>query len=338
VRPADNFLLFYDHLWHLLAGLTQSRSWIDLDPPQRRFHITLAYNLKVRDAGMICRKIQDAVNAKMAEREYYTPDEGENQKIQHLNEGLELLPEFGPLTLLRVALLKNGAVRSEYDLPSGEWLSRAQAYNPLRKVVSLKQYRRLSGIELISAPGTREKPPFVVSDLHLGHGNSIMYCRRPFSYTSEMDKVLIHNWNLTIGEDEEVIFLGDFMYGPVAAPASEYLSHLNGRITFVRGNHDDEVPGTVPFVRVSHGGEDFLCIHTPADAPPDFAGWIIHGHHHNNNLKEYPFIDFVHRWINVSIELTGYRPVSLDTILSYIKNRGNHDTLEIMPVHRHTRE
>ena len=190
----------------------------------------------------------------------------------------------------------------------------------------------MSGIELVSAPEIREKPPFIVSDLNLGNENSIGCFRRPFSYVSEMDQVPIHNWNLTVGENEEVIFLGKVRDGPVAAPAPEFPTRLNGRITFVQDSHNEEMPGTAPFVRLSHRGVEFLCIHNPADAPGDFDGWIIHSYQHNNNLKEFPFIDFPGRRINVSIELTGYRPVSLDTILSYIKNPGSNDRLEMMPV------
>ncbi len=47
---------------------------------------------------------------------------------------------------------------------------------------------------------------------------------------------------------------------------------------------------------------------------------MIHGHHHNNDLKNYPFINFEKRRINVSAELVKYQPVSLFDLFTIIKN------------------
>ena len=110
------------------------------------------------------------------------------------------------------------------------------------------------------------------------------------------------------------------------------LGKMAGRITFVRGNHDEELPGQVPFVEKKAGGLDLLFIHDPGSAPPDYNGWIIHGHAHNNNIREFPFVDYIHRRVNVSVEMTGYRPLSLSTILGYINNRGERDRIDFMPM------
>jgi calcineurin-like phosphoesterase family protein len=48
---------------------------------------------------------------------------------------------------------------------------------------------------------------------------------------------------------------------------------------------------------------------------------VIHGHHHNNDLRHYPFIDFEHRRVNVSAEVIGYIPVSLKDICELIRGR-----------------
>ena len=53
----------------------------------------------------------------------------------------------------------------------------------------------------------------------------------------------------------------------------------------------------------------------------DFDGWVIHGHHHNNNLRWYPFINFELRRINVSAEVLGYIPVNLNHICNLIRER-----------------
>ncbi len=65
---------------------------------------------------------------------------------------------------------------------------------------------------------------------------------------------------------------------------------------------------------LDYGGFRFLLVHDPADTQTEFDGWVIHGHHHNNDLRHYPFIDFEHRRINVSAEVIGYIPVNLKDI------------------------
>ncbi|HTY15566.1 MAG TPA: 2'-5' RNA ligase family protein [Methanoregulaceae archaeon] len=327
IEVSSAFREFYDVLWHSIAPLTESLSWIDRDPLQRLFHITHSYNMRTRDAESVCERIR-----RMIEMGAVTTA-GSTEKGENRADGNHevFMPEYAPLTVFRIALLKNGSVRAEFDMPSGDWLTRPLAYRHERAVISLKQYRHISGIELVGPPKSPKAPPFVVSDLHLGHENIIKYCRRPFSSAAEMDEVLINNWNRVVGSNDEVLFLGDLRYGPTAAPPAEYLGKLAGRITYIRGNHDEDTPGQVSSVEKKTGGLDLLFIHDPAGAPPDYDGWIIHGHAHNNNIREYPFIDFIHRRVNVSIEMTGYRPVSLSTILGYIARKGQRARIDLLP-------
>jgi calcineurin-like phosphoesterase family protein len=327
VIPSPGFREFYDRLWHSLSPVTRSLSWIDQDPLQRRFHITHSYNMRTRDAESVCEIIRKTIKSTKNEESAISMEPvGPSDK-----NAAVLCPEYVPFTVMRVALLENGSIRREFDMPSGTWLPRALAYRREKTAVSLRQYRHLSGIELVKSPEPSEEPPFVTSDLHLGHENIIRYCRRPFSSAAEMDEVLINNWNRIVREGEEVLFLGDLRYGPGAAPAGEYLSRLRGRITCIRGNHDEDIPHPVPFIRRRVGGMDFLFIHNPVDIPPDFEGWTVHGHSHNNNIKEYPFIDFVRKRVNVSTEMTGYRPVSLHTILGYLQDGSRREKIDLMP-------
>jgi len=328
VEVSTSFREFYDLLWRSLTPLTESMSWIDSDPLQRRFHITHSYNMRTRDAESVCGVIRRTIEIKNNDEAMVSR---ETDVSINANSDI-LLPEHAPFTIFRIALIKNGSVRAEFDMPSRTWLPRALAYRRERAAVSLQQYRRISGIELVNRLTPAEKPPFVASDLHLGHENIIKYCRRPFSSANEMDRVLINNWNRVVNGDEETLFLGDLRYGPEAAPPGEYLGKLAGRITFVKGNHDEDIPGQVSSMKKRFGGLDFLFIHDPALTPPEHQGWIIHGHAHNNNIREFPFIDFIHRRVNVSIEMTGYRPVSLSTILGYIQGQGAYDRIDIMPV------
>jgi calcineurin-like phosphoesterase family protein len=79
--------------------------------------------------------------------------------------------------------------------------------------------------------------------------------------------------------------------------------------------------GSLLSATIEFGGEKFFLVHDPADAPATFDGWVVHGHHHNNDLRHYPFIDLVHRRINVSAEVAGYVPVSLTETMALVRYR-----------------
>jgi calcineurin-like phosphoesterase family protein len=162
---------------------------------------------------------------------------------------------------------------------------------------------------------------FVISDLHLGHANIIKYCARPFlaDNVQEMDRVLIQNWNASVRPEDTVYYLGDLRYGRDAGDARSYLQSLSGKINLIRGNHDCDLPDARETLEIEYGGISFLLIHDPCAAPPGTKRWVVHGHMHNNDLKEYPFINFKEKRINVSAEVIGYRPVSLRRIAGLIR-------------------
>jgi calcineurin-like phosphoesterase family protein len=195
------------------------------------------------------------------------------------------------------------------------------------------QFRHRAGFEHRDPEPSREDDVFLIADLHLGHANIIRYCSRPFLFSDsrEMDHVLIKNWNYTVSPKTRIYCLGDLRYGPDAEPAAQYRRRLRGDIVFIRGNHDDPDQGTVPWMETAYDNVKFLLIHDPADAPPSFDGWIIHGHHHNNDLRHYPFLNFIQRRVNVSAEVIGYKPISLHEIVQRIREReGSDDTSPIL--------
>ncbi|MCD6371398.1 MAG: hypothetical protein J7L39_01645 [Candidatus Aenigmarchaeota archaeon] len=155
---------------------------------------------------------------------------------------------------------------------------------------------------------------YLISDLHLDHENIIKYCARPFVTVKEMNEVLVNNWNRTIGENSKVYFLGDMS---VKRGKTKYwISKLNGEINIVKGNHD--IQGNENLV-LEYKGEKFLLTHDPDPWLGKFEGWIIHGHKHNNNLLEYPFINPFRKTVNVSVEVIGYKPIELKELYEFIK-------------------
>jgi calcineurin-like phosphoesterase family protein len=149
---------------------------------------------------------------------------------------------------------------------------------------------------------------YFISDMHFDHYNIIGMCDRPFTSKYNMNQTLINNWNNTVNKRDTVYFLGDWSFGREHRSASYWKKHLNGTIITVKGNHDRSGANTVKLRGKKY---TYLLIHNP-DHVQDWKGWVIHGHKHNKS----PFIDGNRKRINVSVELTGYAPICLDTIES----------------------
>jgi len=148
------------------------------------------------------------------------------------------------------------------------------------------------------------------ADTHFGHGNLINLAGRPFSSLVEMDETLISNWNSVVGKDDVVIHLGDF----ALMNHLDYISRLNGYITFVRGNHDDF--SLIQALDVRMNGELVTCVHNP-----DF---LI-----NNHLSGIYLVGHIHhKWkvmrnagqllINVGVDVWDFKPVSVSQIVELI--------------------
>lgn len=86
-----------------------------------------------------------------------------------------------------------------------------------------------------------------LSDLHLGHGNIIKYCSRPFKDVDQMNTVLIDNCNSRIKDGDIVYHIGDFCFknspggkdgeGEIFS-ARSWEKRLNGKWIHIKGNHD----------------------------------------------------------------------------------------------------
>lgn len=229
----------------------------------------------------------------------------------------EVDPGMPPLCLpqegLRLTILSEERAAGGYDLVTQTWLNRYRSTSRAAWSETLAGYRERA---LWSSP-LRSGPPYLISDLHLGHADIIQYCSRPFSDRSTMDQALIAGWNQVVSPGDQVFFLGDLCGSPVQVP--EYLPTLSGAITWVQGNHDPASGGTHEHLVLTVDGTDLLLVHDPADAPPGFDGWVVHGHTHNRRLHRYPFFSVEARTINVSAEVIGYRPVSLSSLVEMIR-------------------
>jgi calcineurin-like phosphoesterase family protein len=166
---------------------------------------------------------------------------------------------------------------------------------------------------------------FVVSDTHFDHANIIDYCNRPFRRPNKsrdlesMNRTLVNNWNHTVSPNDIVYFLGDLVFGKGSRPPGYWLKRLNGQKIMIRGSHDRRIRRARNAHVLNYNGIYFLLVHDPNDVR-NWNGWVIHGHKHRDNRghcpTQYPFINGHNKTINVNVEFTDYKPVSLDYLYS----------------------
>jgi len=165
---------------------------------------------------------------------------------------------------------------------------------------------------------------YFISDTHFCHNNIIKYCNRPFKNIDDMNKKVIDNWNSIVSNDDVIYHLGDFCLGSNEDIINIY-SKLNGKKYFIRGNHDRKsasfyeklgfiVLKNAPIVLDEY---KLMLSHTPLPNKKILDGYInLHGHIHNKKLNDdYPskvYSEKLH--INLSVDVTNFKPVSLDEI------------------------
>lgn len=167
---------------------------------------------------------------------------------------------------------------------------------------------------------------FTISDLHLGHKNILKFktlngaLLRPFHDIPEMHATIIIEWNRVVGPKDKVYVLGD------VCMVKHYMclfDALNGKKALIRGNHDSfslatyrryfyEVYGVrqIDGVWFTHVPMHPMSVHEPR------VKGNAHGHLHSNTVGH-------HKWRNVCVEQTGYRPIAFDDLVAGFTPRSN---------------
>jgi calcineurin-like phosphoesterase family protein/2'-5' RNA ligase len=312
IVPSEELRQFRNELaWNLISIVPDTKPF-DFDK-DFLFHSTLAYKLSDSEY----ERISAYVNS-----------------VDPISDDFIMPYFYLPMSALRITLLNNQSrIICEYDLLQHRLLPRLDALSKREWQRTTKFFRVKKGMENYHE---NSNSIYIISDLHLDHANIVRYCARPFlsSDINEMNSVLIENWNRIVNKSNTVYFLGDLTFGRGARPAEYWLPKLNGKIQFIRGNHEDDVENSKDYAILNHKGHEFLLIHNPDPKryPVKWDGWVIHGHTHDNDVKNYPFINGEKKTINVSAELTNYRPVSLDYILSMdLDSIKRMDTIDSVP-------
>jgi calcineurin-like phosphoesterase family protein len=324
VRPSARLKELVAELAGALTPVTFSQNAWDGTPDQKWYHVTIANHLDKEKAATVFRSL--------ASLKPPAPVTGQPAgfiaRVLHGirgTTGREKTDPVHPILLdetgLRITVMHKKDILAEYDLQEKCWIGDDHRQDTPGWQKTLRNFRISAGFENPHPRPAKPDDIFLIGDLHLGHANIIRYCSRPFLFSDpgEMDRVLIANWNSVVSPGTRIYHLGDLRYGSTARPVAEYREQLRGNAVFITGNHDTPEPGTLPSALIGYEGLKFFLVHDPADAPSDFDGWVVHGHHHNNDLRHYPFIDFRNRRINVSAEVAGYVPVSLAEICARIR-------------------
>lgn len=166
---------------------------------------------------------------------------------------------------------------------------------------------------------------FLISDTHFGHEGSIRWVKadgitrvREFANISEMDQLMIDNWNKKVKPEDKVYHLGD------VAMNRRHLSTmyaLNGRKVLIKGNHDifkleDYLPHFYD-IRAYHVLDKFILSHVPIH--PEQIGRFkgnVHGHLHDKLvLDKWGNPDVTYK--SMCVEHTNYTPVELSEVQQY---------------------
>lgn len=291
------------------------------------FHSAIAIRLNETTAERIRKFINNEQPKKTLLDKFFSYFKNkENTRIENIRRPLLLSSEIA-----RISIIRSSKIAYEYDVFTHRILKRSEALSKNYKRLSLETYRYQKNIETVSDNVQDSKNQvWLISDTHFDHSNIIDYCARPFADVNEMNNVLVNNWNSTVKKQDKVYFLGDIRFGRGSRPKDYWLNEIKGEIVFIRGDHDDpKWHNMKSYDKLDYKGHKFLLIHDPKDKHPEWNDWIIHGHKHNNDLENYPLINWERKTVNVCAELIKYRPINFDKIIEFIENKKEENVLTL---------
>jgi len=172
---------------------------------------------------------------------------------------------------------------------------------------------------------------FFTADPHFFHNKIRQYENRPFISVEAMNHSLIENWNNTVHKRAEVYVLGDFSFGKFDETKAIF-DKLKGTKHLIMGNHDRSRSRSwwkrIGFDIVINNPiifyqELFILSHEPLKSYElPIAYKNIHGHTHMQKLtpdghrfKCIGIADKNAKYINVGVDVTNFKPVSLESLI-----------------------
>ena len=177
---------------------------------------------------------------------------------------------------------------------------------------------------------------FLTSDLHLNHQQSFLYEPRGFSSIEEMNEAIVERWNSVVKADDLIYNLGDIAMNDVESAIS-YLTRLNGRQKWIRGNHCTinkiekiltacpniqllSTPDTSYATLLKSNKWNFYLSHYPTkvgnyDDTKYYKIWCLCGHTHTQDK----FFDVKDNCYHVEMDAHNCYPVNIEQIKEDIK-------------------
>ena len=164
---------------------------------------------------------------------------------------------------------------------------------------------------------------FFISDLHFGHKKIVQFgnqngisLRSGDTYVENMH-IIAQNCIDTVTKRDLLYILGDAAF---TEDGLEAIKEIPGRKILVRGNHDNYFK-TEQLLRVFESIEGLVryknawLSHAPIH-PAELRGKInIHGHVHNQSIRNQYTGEYDERYINVCCEAVGEKPISYQEII-----------------------
>jgi len=154
---------------------------------------------------------------------------------------------------------------------------------------------------------------FFISDLHLGHDNILKFFRPQFNDITEHNEFIVDEWNSIVKPKDVVYVLGDVAFD---LDGLRHIKYCNGNKHLIKGNHDnllvmDYVDVGFQKIEGCMRYKEFVLSHVPIHENCMEFNWRlnIHGHIHEES-KNIPD----KRYINVNVDVVGFKPLSLETI------------------------
>lgn len=166
---------------------------------------------------------------------------------------------------------------------------------------------------------------WLYADPHFYHEGVCRFLRndgtklRPWDDAEEMSEYMINEYNKIVHPEDRVYILGDVAMNRKALDRS--IPRLMGRKVLVKGNHDiDKLSYYSRFfddIRSYVCKKGFILSHIPIH-PSSVGRWSvnIHGHLHNNVVRDDGGVNADRRYVCVSVEHTDYKPVLLSKVLT----------------------
>jgi calcineurin-like phosphoesterase family protein len=184
---------------------------------------------------------------------------------------------------------------------------------------------------------------YFISDLHLGHANSIKLCGRPFVNVEEMDETIIKNWNDRVKKGDTVYIVGDLIWQ--SCDPTPYLERLKGHKILIIGNHDEKwlkkydcanyFDLIAPYLETRIDNHPITLCHYPMVewkasrklGSVKKLGFHIYGHIHNSYKPLYRELFLCPHAYNASADINNFTPVTFDELA---KNNEVHK-LKVLP-------